>query len=277
MSALSPWLETLLALSVAALGAAGGWAFSRVKSRWWALGYVLPLVVIVAIGLGRRFDALTFGTPFGWLVDGRTEYLLCAVACPMILIAPLSRLNERRKRIAVLVLAAVLVCLTVLPFLTPALVRGRLLRLETTMAPDGICVQTADYTCGPASAVTALRRLGLPAEEGELSILARTNPFTGTHPAVLARVIRERYEADGLAATYRPFKSIEELKSAGTAIVVIKFSLLVDHYVTFIDATDKEVIVGDPLVGARRMSHAEFESIWRHSGIQLSRTRSGKQ
>jgi hypothetical protein len=55
---------------------------------------------------------------------------------------------------------------------------------------DGVCRQSSHYTCGPASAVTVLRKLGLPAEEGEIAILSHTSALTGTEPDVLAKAGR---------------------------------------------------------------------------------------
>jgi hypothetical protein len=54
----------------------------------------------------------------------------------------------------------------IVPFLAPAFNRGYLAGLKTRIDADGVCRQSSEYTCGPAAAVTALRKLGLPAEEG---------------------------------------------------------------------------------------------------------------
>ena len=50
-------------------------------------------------------------------------------------------------------------------------------------------MQSNGYNCGPAAAVTALRRLGLPAEEGELAILAHTSSAAGTSCDTLCTAI----------------------------------------------------------------------------------------
>lgn len=57
-----------------------------------------------------------------------------------------------------------------------ALVQAQLRSLPTRVDPDGVCLQNTPYTCGPAAAVTALRRLRLPAEESELAKLAFISP-----------------------------------------------------------------------------------------------------
>ena len=76
---------------------------------------------------------------------------------------------------------------------------------------------------------------------------------------------------DGLAAEFRVFKSISELKQAGLTIAVVKYGFLVDHYVTVVAFTNSEVVVGDPLNGLDRMSCDEFLKKWRFTGIVLKR------
>jgi predicted double-glycine peptidase len=46
---------------------------------------------------------------------------------------------------------------------------------------------------------------------------------------------------------------------------------MVDHYVTVLEITDSEVIVGDPLDGLDKMSYDEFQEKWRFVGIILKR------
>jgi ABC-type bacteriocin/lantibiotic exporter with double-glycine peptidase domain len=74
-----------------------------------------------------------------------------------------------------------------------------------------------------------------------------------------------------LNADYRAFQDLSELRRAGLTLAVVKFGFLVDHFVTVLDVTDTEVIVGDPLNGLERMSHEDFLKKWRYSGIVLAR------
>jgi ABC-type bacteriocin/lantibiotic exporter with double-glycine peptidase domain len=72
-------------------------------------------------------------------------------------------------------------------------------------------------------------------------------------------------------AKYRAFKDILELRQAGLTLAVVKFGFLVDHFVTVLEVTDAEVIVGDPLEGLDRMTWDEFRKKWRFCGIVLKR------
>ena len=95
--------------------------------------------------------------------------------------------------------------------------------------------------------------------------------MTGAPPDILAEVLQKNYSKDGLVVEYRTFKNISELKQAGLTLAVVKFGFMVDHYVTVLEVTDSEVIIGDPLDGLDRMSYEEFQQKWRFVGIVLKR------
>ena len=143
--------------------------------------------------------------------------------------------------------------------------------IETKIDIDGVCIQSNSYNCGPASAVTALHHLGIDAGEGELAILAHTTPFTGTPTDLLCNAINMRFAKDGIHAEYRTFKNVEEMDGIEPVIAVIKYSLFVDHFITVIDVTESEVIVGDPLAGKYPLSVKDFNAKWRRTGIHIEK------
>ncbi len=264
-----PWLESLGVVLLAGLGAAAGLCFARCKKKYWLIGYFVPLGFAVAIALARWLPALAFVPPFSWIMAGRIEFAVIALAATMMLTTLIPRLRRKRQRTMVAVITVFFAMYFVLPFLLPALMRGYLARLETKVDADGVCRQATGFSCGPAAAVTALRKLGLPAEEGELAIIAHTTPIAGTQADSLSLALSRHYAQQGLLCEYRHFKSIAELRAAGLVITVIKFSLLVDHYVTVLQVSDDKVIVGDSLAGLRTLSYDEFNGIWRNCGIVL--------
>jgi predicted double-glycine peptidase len=142
--------------------------------------------------------------------------------------------------------------------------------LITHIDADGVCRQGTDYTCGPAAAVTLLRRMGFEAEESELAVLCRTSAFLGTPADLLANNLQARYRAEGLTAEYRSFRSIAELENSGPTLALVKFSLFLDHYVAVLDVGPETVTIGDPLVGKTILSHEEFERRWRRVGVVLT-------
>ena len=160
----------------------------------------------------------------------------------------------------------------VLPFVLPLVLEKDLANLPTVTDADNICVQSTPYTCGPAAAVTALRKLGFPAQEGELAVLSHTSPIVGTMPWTLCKTIQDRYAASGVDCQFRQFDSVNQLKDADVTLAVIKDAFMLDHCVAILDVTDKNVIIGDPVLGKIKMSHKNFQSVWRFYGIALKHT-----
>jgi len=268
-------LETLGATGLAVLGALLGRWFSRKPKLWWTLGYFIPLAVITLVALPRIDRSLEFKPPVCWFVSGRTLFAVSGFVIAMVLISPLSRLPRASTRRLVACFVVLMVFFSSLwPFAAPAFNHRFLASLQTRINSDGICEQSTDYNCGPAAAVTALRKLGFPAEEGEIAILAHTSTAIGTPPDLLCAALKERYANSGLDCEYRHFNSTSELKNGGITLAVIKFGLFVDHYVAVLEVTDDEIIVGDPFRGKMSLSHEEFASKWRFVGVVLKK-RSG--
>ncbi len=271
---MNPWVETGGVILVAVLGVLAGRGFSRLGRPYWVLGYVLPVVLIGILGVVRLDNGLYFVKPFVWVAGGRVRFITLSLAVSMGLTVPLSRLPRRWEKLVVCSLMAGFVAwFSVLPFLVPALIRERLSNLKTRFDSNGICRQTTDFTCGPAAAVTALGRLGLSGDEGEIAVLSYSSPVVGTLPACLTSALQKRYGAEGLKCSYRRFDSIEQLKNAGITLVVVRDAFLLDHCIAVLDVSDDAVTVADPVTGARLVSHRQFEKMWRFAGIVLERAR----
>ena len=269
---MNPWLETIAVSIVALLGVSLGRVFSRFRSPCWAFGYLLPLLLITMMVIVRCANSLAFVPPFSWMVTGRIKCVILSLAVPMGLTTLLSRLPRKCEKIATCGLMAVFVIWSsILPFLVPALIRNHLLNLETRVDSNGVCFQNTGYTCGPAAAVTALRKLGLPANEGEIAVLSHTSPVTGTFPRCLSAALQKHYASDGLKSRYRNFDSIVQLKNAGLTLATVRDTLLSDHCIVVLEVLDRTVSIADPVVGRRLMSHRQFEKIWRFTGIVLKR------
>ena len=266
------WLDSIAAGLFAFAGALLGYLFSRLPKPYWVFGYFIPLVLILIYGVAVHFPALSFTPPISWMMIGRKKFAVMGFIATMVLTTPLSRLPQKRDRAVVLVLMTVIVLvMSVWPFLAPIFNHNQLEHLQTRIGADGVCRQNTDYTCGPAAAVTALRKLGLPADEGKIAILSYTSSTTGTPPDILAEALQNEYGKDGLIAEYRAFKNLSELKQAGLTVAVVKFGFMVDHYVTVLEVTDSEVVIGDPLNGLDRISRDEFLKKWRFAGVVLKR------
>ncbi len=268
---MNPWLETLFVSLLAVLGIVMGRGFSRLKRPYWPLGCLIPLALILSLILARYCGNLTSSPAMYWLLTGRVKFVIVCLAATVGLATPITHLRHKWEKVIVSVLMVAVVCFSILPFLCPALLRSRLSNLRTRFDCDGICVQTTSYTCGPAAAVTALGQLGLSANEGEIAVLSRTTPVTGTLPISLCSALQRRYGDDGLRCRYRQFESFDQLKDAGVTLAVVRDALMLDHCITVLEVTSGSITVADPVLGKRVMSRERFEDVWRFAGIVLTR------
>jgi len=269
---MSPWFETAGVILVAFAGVSLGRLFSRLEKPYWVLGYLFPCILIAMLVTTRLDNALAFVRPFSWLAAGRIKFVVLSLAVSMGLTVPLSRLPHWLEKLIVCVLMAAFVTwFSVLPFLVPALIRDQLSNLTTKLDSDGVCRQTTDFTCGPAAAVTALGKLGLRGEEGEIAVLSYSSPVTGTLPTCLSSALQNRYGADGLKCRYRHFDSVNQLRNAGLTLAVVRDAFLLDHCIAVLNVSEDAVTVADPVTGTRLMPRSQFERIWRFCGIVLER------
>lgn len=266
------WLETIAVCLVALSGVFLGRVFSGFRRPHWLWGYFPPLVLIVMLAAVRCAGPLAFVPPLCWIAAGRAKFVILSIAVTMGLTTPLSRLPHRCQKVLICILMAVVVAwFSILPFLVPVLIKERLSNLATMVGSDGVCFQSTSYTCGPAAAVTALRKLGLPAHEGQLAVLAHTSPVAGTLPGCLCAALQNRYASDGLKCYYRHFDSLAQLREAGVTLAVVKEAFLLSHCVAVLEVSDHLITIADPALGKRSLSHKQFEQIWRFSGIVLMR------
>jgi hypothetical protein len=269
---MNPWIETIGVVLVIILGILLGRLFSGLRKPYWMLGYFLPCILITILILARLYNQLYFIRPFCWMIAGQIRYVILAVAISMGMTVPLSRLPRKWEKIAVFLLMIGFVTWSaVLPVLVPALIKNHLSNLTTRFDKNGICRQTTDYTCGPAAAVTALGKLGLPAQEGEIAILSHTSPVAGTLPSLLCSALQNRYGDEGLKCEYRRFESIEQLKKAGVTLAVVKDAFMLDHCLVVLDVLDHAIAVADPVTGEEFIPFEKFKKMWRFSGIVLER------
>jgi predicted double-glycine peptidase len=158
-----------------------------------------------------------------------------------------------------------------IPIALPALVRPFLADTPTSIDPSGVCRQEHVYSCGPAAAVTALLRLGVPAEEGAIGVGADTSPVTGTDPQMLTDTINRLYGRFGVHAEYRLFTDFADLTAHTPAIVSLRLSTAANHYVTVLGVRGNGVVSGDPLQGLTIIGRDQFEAAWYSAGIAVAR------
>lgn len=270
---MNPWFETFIVTVAAIFGVISGKKLSLQKKSRWIWGYIISIAIIGLIVSANYFEKLQFISPLLWMTTSRVKFVVLALAVTVGLTTPLSKLPYKFEKVIIgFSMVIVVIWFCILPMLFPALLKNKLSNIKTRVDLTGLCYQTTDYTCGPAAAVTALGKLGLAGEEGEIAILAHSSPAAGTLPQSLCSALQQRYGINGLKCSYKSFSSVEELKNDGVVLAVIKDSFMVDHCVTVLDVLDNAIVIADPATGRQTMSRNEFEQIWRFCGIVLKRT-----
>ncbi len=265
------WLPTIWAVAVSVLGVLVAVWFGKRSAPWRIAAYGVGFLIMVIFAVERFTIGLELVPPFSWVAAGASREILSALVGPLLLLTPAVALPRRRDRIMVGIFAGLFsLRMVVLPSLLAVLARSTLAALPTKIDPDGVCIQQTAYTCGAASAVTALRKLGFAADEGPMAIWSFTSRF-GTTPDELACALQSHYAGKGLIVRYHRFKSVGELREFPFTLAVVKYGALTDHFVTVLSVTDTTVVVGDPLSGRVESTYDEFAKQWRFYGIVMER------
>ena len=232
------------------------------RQRGWGIIWMLSLIMLALLGWLRRHPDWEMSPAFHWLTAGRTEYVLYGPLALLLLGLPGVQVPRRATRLAVMALSLV-VCLEYClgPFLGPIVGAPA----EAVVDPDGICIQTDSYSCGPAASLTALHRLGIQADFMTLARAAHTSQAIGTPPDLLCAALEKLYP---VRAVYVHLDRLDDLPP-GQAVLVLQLGLFVDHYVALLERSDGEIWIGDPMAGKVRLTRADFESRWRHTALLI--------
>ena len=248
-----------------------GYGFGKIKSKAWAIGYILPLGLLILLAIGHRYPPIEVTPPFSWLMEGRREFILFIVAITLIISLLLPKLKHFFEKFIIVTLWFIFIAYFSAPFWFPITLIPYYKNLKTSIDADGVCLQQNKFDCGPATAVTILYRLGINADEGKLAMNSFTTPITGTPPDQLATVLNEHYKNDNLTFKYRFLKSIDELKPVGLCFALLRYSFWAKHYVAILNITDKTITIGDSLVGKSTLSYDEFNALWERSIISVQK------
>lgn len=139
----------------------------------------------------------------------------------------------------------------------------------TRIDEQGICRQSTGYTCVAASMVTMLRARGIPAEEGELASLCRTQPGGGATDSRAVWALQTKLAGLPLVPRYAKLDLTSLVACPKPCMVQLDWGFFVSHMVPVMSATPDRVVLGDPLSGRREMAMAEFLNDWKGLAITL--------
>ena len=264
-------IDVILILALAGLSAWAGYKISRSTSKAWLIWFGLSFVFVIAVMLLHRIPTLAYHPVFQWVTQGANEVIVMAICGPLCFAILVPRLRFRRQKIIVGFFAALTIIYYIVPpFVDPAILYAQM-EDSDTWVEDGVCLQTTGYTCGAASAVTALKQLGIDANEMEMAIASGTSRTFGATEYKLAWAIETLYGNQGIHCDVKTFEQLTDLKDCCPVIVEVKYRPMVDHYITVLEIGDTTVLVGDPLKGKERLTYTEFLDKWRKAGIIVSK------
>lgn len=254
-------------------GTVGGNGVGRRRAGVCGLAFALGMLLLMAVVVSARTPSGERASLCLWLTAYRREYVASGLGTALVVGALVALVPTRRLRVLLLTLGLVAVVrVFVLPFGAPMFLRGRHAALRTTLTAEGVCLQSNGYTCGPACVVTALRLVGVSAEEGEVAIATHANPFSGTQEEDMRDYISDAGRQVGITAELVPFASPEDLPEP-PVILPVKYSLLVNHYVVYLGREDGAFVIADPLEGRERWSPRRLERRWWRAGIVVRKGR----
>lgn len=265
------WIETLGMLLISTLGISlGAWAAAHSQRACrCALAVAFSLLGVVLLA---RFKSLWADMPFLCPVAvGRMRFVFLVLTITIGLTSTVNHFRGRFCRASVCAMMVAMVSVLIAcPFLIPALAQKDLALSKTTIDSDGICRQSRQYTCGPAAAVTALKKLGFEVEEGFLAMKARTAPFIGTSPWELQTAINREYGGAGVVCRLSYLDSLESIPEESVFLAIIAVDSIIDHCVVVINYTNSVVTLADPAEGLIAMNRQDFMDQWRKYGMVLS-------
>lgn len=268
---MSQWIECIGVMGLAFAGLLAGAGGSRLgKKAGLATCFASVVCVFALAGLCRVPDYADSPILFA-LAAGRAKLVLLAFIIPFGLASAMPYLPFRWERWVVVGLSGVTIyAFGVFPFLGSAMAASQFAGRPSYFNADGLCRQSTSFTCGPAAAATALRRLGITASESQLAILGRSCPFIGTADFELLRSI-ETVGAGRIHCRYYPSDAELKLGENQVLLAILPQESVFNHCVAIIRITENDVVFADPAEGIITLPKAYFESIWSGKGILVSK------
>lgn len=265
------WFEFIGVTGLAFLGLLTGAGISRINKKTGLAACLISVISIFLLaGLCRVPHCLDNHLLFA-LAAGRAKLIVLSFIVPLGLAAAMPYLLFRWEQwIVIVLIGLVIYAFGVFPFLGTAIAAGGFEGIPSQFDADGVCRQSTSFTCGPAAATTALRRLGITASESQLAILGRSCPVIGTTDYDLLESISTA-GAGKIHCQYYPSNAELKLDENQVLLAILPQSSLVNHCVAVLDITDTAVVFADPAEGKVTLPIPRFQSLWSGKGILISR------
>lgn len=127
--------------------------------------------------------------------------------------------------------------------------------------------QTQDYSCVPAASATALRMLGIRAEEMEMAQLTETKVGSGATLLRAMNGISKRLKYTGIQARLLEPDYEELMRLEPPVLTPLQYEAARLHMVTIVDVRPQLVMVADPQSGVEFISRHRFLELYRGKAI----------
>lgn len=138
-----------------------------------------------------------------------------------------------------------------------------------------VVMQTQDFSCGPASCATALRRLGIWTTELEMADVTQARPVSGTTMIRTLHGLTRRLEQ----TPWRPRlikADVDQLaRLPMPALALTREQATQAHIVTLLQVAPRVVFVADPVDGLMMLSREQFEEIFTGEAMVFDRKPEG--
>jgi hypothetical protein len=128
---------------------------------------------------------------------------------------------------------------------------------------DGVCIQSEDYTCGPAALATVFRYLGQEKTETEIARAMQTHR-SGTSIYEIIRYAKK----NGGKVRYMYEEDLSKIPSPSVLEVTVQGGI--GHVVAFLGSDGDRFIIGEPLQGRILLSKEEFFERYEYDGFVLN-------
>ncbi len=130
---------------------------------------------------------------------------------------------------------------------------------------NGVCLQSSESSCGPASVATLLRASGQSVTEKQIAQESFTTK-RGTENWYLLRTI-QRHGAD--AHFFVTLAGMENIQYPAIAGVILKGCGGAGHFIAILGEDNGKLIIGDPLVGRREIPRKMLSEIYAFTGFYI--------
>jgi len=228
-----------------------------------SLAAALPALLFVVYYTGILGEAKWFYTFRSWpgtelaaagmgLIAGRLQFWR-------------NQSQQVRRQVSAGFIPFILLLCVMIPYLKPIVLRPDWTSYRDNWS-EGVCVQSSESSCGPASAATLLHLAGVAVTEKEIAMESFTSR-RGTENWYLIRTMKhfgldENYVIGQPGWTDLPFPAIVGVRLGGKKGA--------GHFIAILGKTGDKYVTGDPLNGREELDASQLQDRYYFTGFAIA-------